>query len=436
MKSKWTLIGYVLWGLSVAVQGQDCTSGGCHAERGSKAVVHVPVEEGDCLACHEQTKRNHPGGRGREIGLVAEEVVDICTTCHDLDLEDEDLHPPVAEGSCLACHDPHESDLNSLLKGSRAADVCGECHETGLEGKEFIHGPVAVGACDVCHSGHGQVSNTLLRTDGVNSTCYQCHELKAEEIASLVNQHAPVEESCTNCHNAHESDTKYQLEADVPDLCLGCHSEIDDQISSATSHHQAVESGKTCLNCHLPHGSEYEKNLKAEPFDLCMQCHNKPLKIGKTQIPDMEKFLEQNPDWHGPIREKNCAGCHNPHGTKNIRLLKYSFPRKFYAAFDVENYQLCFQCHPSENVLDSSTTRLTNFRDGDRNLHYLHVNREKGRTCRACHQVHASTHSFHIRAAVPFGGWQLPINYEKNDDGGRCSPGCHKPQTYSRSSGP
>lgn len=418
----------------MAVPGlsQDCTTGGCHQDIAVKKNVHIPVEEADCLVCHQQNKRNHPGGRSAEVGLISEDIESICTTCHDIDTSEDDLHPPLADGSCTVCHNPHQSDQNNLLRGNTAADVCTECHDTGTGESEYVHGPVAVGACDICHSGHGKLSNTLLRQPDVNSTCYQCHELKSEEIASLTNKHEPVEESCANCHNPHESDYPFQLEEEAPDLCLDCHSDIEEKISGAQSHHQAVESGRTCLNCHLPHGSQFERNLKGEPFGLCLSCHNKPMKQGKTTIPSMKKFLEKNPDWHGPIKEKNCAGCHEPHGSPNIRLLKFAYPKSFYAPFDVDNYQLCFQCHPSENVLDKNTVKLTNFRDGDRNLHYLHVNREKGRTCRACHQTHASVHPYHIRDTVPFGSWQLPINFEPREDGGSCSPGCHKLKIYTR----
>ena len=69
------------------------------------------------------------------------------------------------------------------------------------------------------------------------------------------------------------------------------------------------------------------------------------------------------------------------------------------------------------------------------NLHYLHVNRDKkGRTCRACHETHASNAEKHIRDSVPFGkgGWELPIGFEKTASGGSCSPGCHKPIGYDR----
>lgn len=425
------LIIFPLVGLGF-VKAQDCTQGECHSELQVKRVVHLPVEDGDCESCHQQVKKNHPKRRGAEMALTSGSIAELCTTCHEPYLDDPNLHPPVNEGQCTTCHDPHESDLADLIRGPTVGATCNQCHDTGTEDLPFVHGPVAVGACTVCHSGHGSVPNALLKKESVNATCYDCHELKQEEIEALTNAHEPVQESCTNCHSPHASENEYQLMDPVPDLCLGCHGEIDDLIGKATSHHEAVESGKTCNNCHLPHGSNYANNLRNNTFDLCLDCHNKPMKVGKVTIPSMKKFLSRNTDWHGPVREKDCSGCHQPHGSENIRLLRYFYPRAFYAPFFLENYQLCFQCHPNENVLDPNTTRMTNFRDGDRNLHFLHVNRDKGRTCRACHQTHASNHPFHIRDTVPFGSWEMPLNYEPLDDGGRCTPGCHKTQEYRR----
>ena len=82
-------------------------------------------------------------------------------------------------------------------------------------------------------------------------------------------------------------------------------------------------------------------------------------------------------------------------------------------------------------------TRITGFRDGDRNLHLIHVNdKAKGRTCRACHEVHASRRPFHMREKVPYGasGWQLKINFEQLPNGGSCAPACHWKETYIRRS--
>jgi len=75
------------------------------------------------------------------------------------------------------------------------------------------------------------------------------------------------------------------------------------------------------------------------------------------------------------------------------------------------------------------------FKDGQRNLHFVHVNKKvKGRTCRACHEVHASKHPDHTSDTVPFGagGWEYKLNFEKTATGGQCLPGCHERKEYVR----
>ncbi|MFQ6605352.1 MAG: cytochrome c3 family protein [Fidelibacterota bacterium] len=418
--------------LVVPAGAQDCTAAGCHADQVEMEYLHVPVEDDDCGACHDQVKKRHPDGRGNEFELVEESILDLCTGCHDVTEEYSELHQPVEDGECTTCHNPHQSNFSNLLRGETTADVCNDCHEVGQEEHEYTHGPVAVGACDVCHSGHDNTKGYLLRYDEVNSTCYECHETKKEEITNFAFQHDPVEESCSNCHSPHSSEAKFQLIDPAPDLCFGCHDEIQEGIEGDTTVHKAVEKDKTCMNCHNPHGSSVNKNLKSESFDLCLSCHNKNPDRKKGGLANMKRLLDRNEDWHGPIRDKDCTGCHQPHSSANFRLLKHRYPASFYERFDVENYALCYQCHPAENVFDQNTAVLTNFRDGDRNLHYLHINREKGRTCRACHETHASQKPYHIREGVPFGKWLLPINFTPSDKGGSCAPGCHSEKTYRR----
>ena len=128
--------------------------------------------------------------------------------------------------------------------------------------------------------------------------------------------------------------------------------------------------------------------------------------------------------------------CHDPHGSKEPQLLERSFPKTFYTSFAVEKYDLCFTCHEKALVLNEKTTSLTGFRDGDANLHFIHVNRDqKGRSCKGCHNVHGSDLPNHLASEVPFEGstWAMPMQFEKNADGGKCTPGCHKERAYNRS---
>jgi predicted CXXCH cytochrome family protein len=171
-------------------------------------------------------------------------------------------------------------------------------------------------------------------------------------------------------------------------------------------------------------------------MDLCFECHDREIDMPDGhKLGNIKAIIAGGKSLHGPVAQDNCAACHMIHGGDHFRLLVKEYPPEFYAPFKEESYALCFSCHEQELVHDEKTTTLTNFRNGDTNLHFLHVNKNtKGRTCRACHETHASTKDKHIRDSVPFGtgGWMLPINFEKMASGGRCAPGCHLPYEYNR----
>jgi predicted CXXCH cytochrome family protein len=135
---------------------------------------------------------------------------------------------------------------------------------------------------------------------------------------------------------------------------------------------------------------------------------------------------------HGPVQDGLCNACHKPHVSPNVKMLKYFYVKKFYNPFDPEVYSLCFKCHKESVVLNKRTATLTNFRNGDRNLHFLHVNREKGRTCLACHEIHAGSQERKIRLSTPFGDWNIPIKYTRSATGGTCAASCHVEKRYDR----
>jgi predicted CXXCH cytochrome family protein len=256
------------------------------------------------------------------------------------------------------------------------------------------------------------------------------------QLETLRTVHGPVLQDCQSCHFAHSSDHDMMLKDEAQALCLGCHEAIKHTLDTATTQHAAVTRERTCLNCHEPHASDYPSILQMDAMGLCFECHDRQIELdGGTKLANIKEIIDTGTSLHGPIAQHNCAACHQIHGGDNFRLLVKEYPPEFYAPFREESYALCFSCHDPELVRDSRTTSLTDFRNGDLNLHFLHVNREKkGRTCRACHETHASNREKHIRDSVPFGdgGWMLPIKFEKVDNGGQCAPGCHLPITYDR----
>ncbi len=348
-----------------------------------------------------------------------------CTSCHS-DLMGSRVEHAAAAADCTSCHDVPEKGGEATLTAP-PAELCGMCHET-FEGKH-MHGPVAVGACVACHDPHSSDHDHLVRIEG-NQLCFICHQEMQERLEAEPFRHQALESGCTTCHDPHASEQTAQLKSPVAELCGQCHGDILETARSAKVKHPPVTEPPACLNCHRPHAAEHRPLLKADGLAVCLSCHDGSRVKGLT---NMKKLLADNPDHHGPIRERDCSGCHQPHGSNFFRLLFAEYPATFYAPYREENFALCFSCHDSALATEAETTTVTDFRNGARNLHYVHVHKaRKGRTCRACHETHASRHPNHIRDSVPFGNWQLPINYKETSNGGSCAPGCHRPESYTR----
>jgi len=409
-----------------------CATAQCHTGIVQHTFKHTPVANLKCLDCHDYAK---PAQHTFTLKMPQD---DLCSACHEKP-HDNVVHTPVANNNCIGCHDVHGSEFANTLIADPARDLCVLCHQKGFQDGKFVHGPVAVGACIICHDPHAGPKPGMMFKSTTN-LCLDCHsELTPPKGIDQRLVHTPAREDCTQCHDPHTSDHQFQLKDKTPDLCAQCHDQFHQWIEGAVTMHGPVGEDGGCVKCHSPHFSKLPKLQKAPQPQLCLTCHNVPITLpnGHT-IPDMKTLLEQNPSHHGPIREGACTACHQPHASEHFRLLTQDYPAEFYSPFDMEKYKLCFTCHQSDMVKDESGTGLTGFRNGDLNLHWVHVNREKGRTCRACHEVHASKQPFHIRDSVPFGtsGWKLPINYQKSKAGGSCAPGCHKPRSYSRAAQP
>lgn len=418
-------------GTSHSAEKTSCITSACHSTLTKVKYGHGPVEAEECAECHG-TSKGHASNPKKNKFAAIKNVSAKCYGCHDKFPPKKYTHAPVADGECIACHNPHGSD-NKFLLAEKGSKLCFNCHDDEIIKGKFVHGPAAVGGCIACHEPHTSDYEKNLRATGPD-LCFMCHIEKAEAVRTAAFVHSPVEEDCTGCHNPHSAPKEFFLQAEAPKLCFGCHEEKKEEISKVTVKHGALEMDKSCLNCHDAHTSQFAKNLLMESMDLCLSCHDRVYKRKNGRpVPNMKKFLAEHKDHHGPIRQKDCSGCHNPHGSNEFRILRYYYPPTFYKPFDIANYALCFSCHEKTIALNPKTTKLTNFRNGDENLHFLHVNKPvKGRTCRACHETHASNWPKHIREAVPFGAWDLPLNFKKIKTGGSCAPGCHKLKKYDR----
>lgn len=369
-----------------------------------KKYLHEPFKMGACQICHI-TDASKPGA------LVAKDIKNICYECHKTRYTQEFDHKPVVEGRCMDCHDPHQSDTERLLKASSVNALCLNCHSEAGN-----------------HKGKA-------RKKFVNMT------------GSF--KHKPAEKSCLECHDPHTASYKGLLKNDGNmALCLGCHDDLEGHknmgkwINEVKYKHGAVSNSKNkCLECHDPHATEHKGILKKSQVDMCLSCHDKSLKADEDggMLLNIAQHLKENPNWHKPIsdvkEEGGCAACHEPHGSDNFSILRKPFTKNFYDKVDNQDF-FCFECHDhdkvSKRLIKPAYRNVTAFRDGELNLHYLHVNDRKGRSCRACHDEHASKYSHLIRDYTDFNNVKFPLRYIETENGGSCAPACHKKFEYDR----
>lgn len=407
---------------------KTCVTEECHIDYSKKTYVHGPVGLGDCKSCHESVDASQHTYKNTRPGR------DLCEYCHLEQTVGKNVHEPLKTGDCSQCHDPHSSENAALLLDKTVAGLCRQCHKVA-ENTKFQHGPVAVGQCSMCHEPHSSDYDGLMTIEP-SELCASCHVITKNELEKFEFIHEPAKGDCTGCHDSHGADNPQMLKADTPQLCYPCHEEIKKMAETSKHKHSIITKDGGCSNCHTPHASTVKFILKSAPATMCMTCHDKPVGVSAEEVlPAFTDELKDKKFLHGPVAEKDCSGCHKTHGSEHFRLLVREYPAIFYAPFSEENYDLCFGCHPKTTALTEKTVDLTAFRNGDLNLHFLHVNKDRrGRTCRSCHQTHASNLPKHIRKTVPYGMWDLPIGFGKTQTGGRCAPGCHLPKDYDRKS--
>ena len=317
--------------------------------------------------------------------------------------------------------------------GQNNEKTCVDCHKRTVK-KEILHGPAA--DCTSCHKPNGKkhpiedvVAFTYLE-EGAN-LCFSCHEEEKDVIIKKKYLHKPVAKNeCSECHEIHSSNDPKFIFAKPPDLCYFCHDEIEKSIEKSTLVHSPATDSGGCIICHSPHSSNRKKLLVSNGRELCLSCHDKTITVGERKITNIDKLLKESRFEHEAL-EKSCNACHDPHASNYKYLLTTSYPTGNYAKGSEEIYEMCFGCHDPDLLLAERTEYATEFRDGDKNLHFLHVNREKGRTCNNCHSLHGSSRKYLIPETVKYGKWDMPLVFKKFENGGSCK-GCHREKRYTR----
>jgi predicted CXXCH cytochrome family protein len=400
--------------LSMPATAEDgCIIAKCHQGMLKGKNIHPAAEP--CETCHQAEKTPHPRKNVKTFKLT-QEVPALCAQCHAPFGSLPHVHEPVRGGMCTGCHNPHDSSEPKLLT-QPVQELCLSCHPDKNQFK-FVHGPAATGDCTTCHNPHESKNKALVIKAGAE-LCYSCHtDMQAEMKKKTV--HPALEGGCTSCHNPHGSEEKKFFPAKGAALCYQCHPQVEEKLKTAKSVHPPIVSPKGCASCHAPHSSDAPGLLPKTGKDLCLDCHKGIIKKTDTVL-------------HGPIKGGKCTPCHDPHGTPFDKLLTNNYTTDFYVSYDDSQFQFCFSCHNRDLLRNPTTSYATGFRDGDKNLHYLHVNRkDRGKSCKDCHVVHGGTKPKLLADQVLFGKWSMPIKFIKTETGGGCAPGCHQKYSYDR----
>lgn len=180
------------------------------------------------------------------------------------------------------------------------------------------------------------------------------------------------------------------------------------------------------------------RKIPEKTADLCVKCHDTNSETPSSVLLTPQKivFAGENMHWHKPFAEGKCTLCHDAHESDFFDLMKAQYPETPYAAYSADAYRLCFlnQCHQDlQNDLEIPRVLSgTGFRNGNLNLHYKHVNKNKGRTCRTCHRLHGSRFPDLMTGSFVFGTRELKLEYEQTDTGGSCKTPCHSTGNYDR----
>ncbi len=197
--------------------------------------------------------------------------------------------------------------------------------------------------------------------------------------------------------------------------------------------------GMKCGRCHeITIESRHEfKKIPPETMYLCAACHRADVlpPEGLEKTPPRVIAEDEAKILHTPFREGKCTACHDPHSSDYYKHLKHPYPAGSYARYEAGIYGLCSgDCHKEleKKLTEPRTLSLTMFRNGNVNLHYRHVNKEKGRTCSICHHPHGDKKPKLIKDTFLFGKRMLTIDFEKTETGGECLTTCHRVAKYDR----
>lgn len=264
--------------------GSDACKG-CHEDLAKKIehslhgrllgtkLSRTEVQRRGCEACHGPGSKHleDPANPtfnirfGKKATLAAADQNAVCLQCHQRGkriLWQGSPHD-TRDVSCVSCHSAHAPQAEKgQLKKATQSDLCSQCHQVKAgQFQRSSHMPLKEGKlnCTSCHNPHGSVLERLIEGQvSINETCFRCH---ADKRGPFLWEHAPVLESCLNCHAPHSSNNPPLLRIKQPRLCQQCHIATRHPSQPYGQNDRKVFA-RSCVNCHANiHGSNHPSGV-------------------------------------------------------------------------------------------------------------------------------------------------------------------------------
>ncbi|WP_299599086.1 cytochrome c3 family protein [uncultured Microbulbifer sp.] len=182
--------------------------------------------------------------------------------------------------NCSGCH----VDEKMTFTSAEIVELCGSCHVDQRE--NFTQGKHGLRLSPATPETFRKITGAMTPAEAV---------IPMKETSGK-----PL--SCTSCHYAHETDTRYA----AVEACLGCHNDEHSLAYRSSAHFKAwqadSETGVSCANCHMPretHGDRvvinHNQNHNLRPNEkmlpVCLNCHG--VEFSVSALAD-EQLLENN----------------------------------------------------------------------------------------------------------------------------------------------
>ena len=329
-----------------------------------------------CTTCHDA----HFKSKRQVMSEIEykQEIVDICSRCHQRDIETyvHSRHYHEMEGGnvnapvCTSCHEAHAirnpADSQSSVHASNITGLCNNCHPGH---RESLHidprMDTSAVTCASCHTGHqtdmASINNQIFKEGGIYNQCNICHGFERHTKESLAHGRVMLvgdsggDANCTRCHIYHwnlpgldAEETRHKRTE-----CINCHSEENRDYKTsihARARAHGISAAPNCTDCHGDQDvlRTEEQFTPAGVVALCSSCHSDRELMLSFQInPYVVQGFKDT--YHGKMFELGTdldfAVCTNCHGHHTIRP-----PEDPESSVNRANIvETCRQCHPRAN---------------------------------------------------------------------------------------